>query len=250
MSSTGALSLKKVPEEMIVIGAGVIGVELVSIASLCLHLALASLKSSGSQTSHAESIFICLHLAVCLSVFNQPLLLTPSSRGQCGSVWALKSQRLSSWATWAAWVLTWRCPRTFSASFRSKASSLNSAPKSWAPPRGPTARSTWRECSGPHCNNKRAFCAVQMCFYQHLAVRFRVEAAAGGKNETLTCDVLLVCIGRRPYTQNLGLETVGIELDNRGRIPVNNRFQTKVPRCVKKSQRVNIMKQPLPQHPR
>uniref|UniRef100_A0A671UEB1 Dihydrolipoyl dehydrogenase n=1 Tax=Sparus aurata TaxID=8175 RepID=A0A671UEB1_SPAAU len=56
-----------------------------------------------------------------------------------------------------------------------------------------------------------------------------VEAAAGGKNETLTCDVLLVCIGRRPFTQNLGLDSVGIELDNRGRIPVNNRFQTKVP---------------------
>jgi len=56
-----------------------------------------------------------------------------------------------------------------------------------------------------------------------------VEAAAGGKSETLTCDVLLVCIGRRPFTQNLGLDSVGIELDNRGRIPVNNRFQTKVP---------------------
>lgn len=67
-------------------------------------------------------------------------------------------------------------------------------------------------------------------FLPALGVYFRVEAAAGGKNETLTCDVLLVCIGRRPYTQNLGLETVGIELDNRGRIPVNNRFQTKVPR--------------------
>lgn len=57
-----------------------------------------------------------------------------------------------------------------------------------------------------------------------------VEAAAGGKNETLTCDVLLVCIGRRPFTGSLGLESVGIELDNRGRIPVNGRFQTKVPR--------------------
>ncbi|TRY90916.1 hypothetical protein DNTS_024690 [Danionella cerebrum] len=56
-----------------------------------------------------------------------------------------------------------------------------------------------------------------------------VEAAAGGKNETLTCDVLLVCIGRRPFTSNLGLESVGIELDNRGRIPVNGSFQTKVP---------------------
>lgn len=61
----------------------------------------------------------------------------------------------------------------------------------------------------------------------------RVEAAAGGKNETLACDVLLVCIGRRPYTNGLGLENVGIELDNRGRIPINNRFQTKVPRYYK-----------------
>lgn len=61
---------------------------------------------------------------------------------------------------------------------------------------------------------------------------FRVEAAAGGKNETLTCNVLLVCIGRRPFTQSLGLDALGIELDNRGRIPVNNRFQTKVPRYL------------------
>ncbi|KAG7214435.1 hypothetical protein INR49_006392 [Caranx melampygus] len=37
-----------------------------------------------------------------------------------------------------------------------------------------------------------------------------VEAAAGGKNETLTCDVLLVCIGRRPFTQNLGLDIYAI----------------------------------------
>ena len=33
-------------------------------------------------------------------------------------------------------------------------------------------------------------------------------------------------MGRRPYTSNLGLESVGIELDNRGRIPVNSRFQS------------------------
>lgn len=39
MSSTGALSLKKVPEEMIVIGAGVIGVELVSITSVWFSVA-------------------------------------------------------------------------------------------------------------------------------------------------------------------------------------------------------------------
>ncbi|NXN24909.1 DLDH protein, partial [Nycticryphes semicollaris] len=56
-----------------------------------------------------------------------------------------------------------------------------------------------------------------------------VEAASGGKAEVITCDVLLVCIGRRPFTKNLGLEDIGIELDKKGRIPVNNRFQTKIP---------------------
>lgn len=40
MSSTGALSLKKVPEKMVVIGAGVIGVELVSAVFFCLVYSL------------------------------------------------------------------------------------------------------------------------------------------------------------------------------------------------------------------
>lgn len=75
--------------------------------------------------------------------------------------------------------------------------------------------------------------SVIFLFFQlSVSMSFRVEAAAGGKNETLTCDVLLVCIGRRPFTQNLALESLGIELDNRGRIPVNHRFQTKVPRYL------------------
>ena len=45
----------------------------------------------------------------------------------------------------------------------------------------------------------------------------------------LDCDTLLVCVGRRPYTDNLGLENVGIETDNRGCIPVNSRFQSAQP---------------------
>lgn len=60
-------------------------------------------------------------------------------------------------------------------------------------------------------------------------IEVNVEAAKGGKQETLDCDVLLVCVGRRPYTENLGLENVGVEKDERGRIKVNSRFQTNVP---------------------
>ncbi|CAJ0959012.1 unnamed protein product, partial [Mesorhabditis belari] len=60
-------------------------------------------------------------------------------------------------------------------------------------------------------------------------ISVEVEGAKDGKKQQLDCDVLLVCVGRRPYTQNLGLDSVGVSLDNRGRIPVNERFQTSVP---------------------
>ncbi|XP_031827168.1 dihydrolipoyl dehydrogenase, mitochondrial [Nomia melanderi] len=55
------------------------------------------------------------------------------------------------------------------------------------------------------------------------------DAKDPSKKEDVPCDVLLVCVGRRPYTQNLGLEDMGIERDEKGRIPVNSRFQTVVP---------------------
>ena len=47
-------------------------------------------------------------------------------------------------------------------------------------------------------------------------VELTLEPAAGGAAENLKGDVVLVAIGRRPYTAGLGLETVGIETDKRG----------------------------------
>jgi dihydrolipoamide dehydrogenase len=55
------------------------------------------------------------------------------------------------------------------------------------------------------------------------------EPAAGGKEELLEADVVLVAIGRRPFTDGLGLETIGLELDPKGRIPVKEGFATQVP---------------------
>jgi dihydrolipoamide dehydrogenase len=46
--------------------------------------------------------------------------------------------------------------------------------------------------------------------------------------DSLTCDRVLVAVGRVPYTADLGLESVGIALDGRGRIPVNDHFETSV----------------------
>lgn len=60
-------------------------------------------------------------------------------------------------------------------------------------------------------------------------VRVGLEDAKSGAKEEMECDALLVSVGRRPYTEGLGLENVGIVKDDRGRIPVNGRFQTIVP---------------------
>jgi dihydrolipoamide dehydrogenase len=56
----------------------------------------------------------------------------------------------------------------------------------------------------------------------------RVEPAAGGAQEKLEADVVLVCIGRVPYTEGLGLEGAGVALDTRGRVPIDSHFATSV----------------------
>ncbi|MFZ0149524.1 MAG: dihydrolipoyl dehydrogenase [Xanthobacteraceae bacterium] len=59
-------------------------------------------------------------------------------------------------------------------------------------------------------------------------LKVKVEPAAGGAAETLEADVVLVAIGRVPYTEGLGLEALGVKKDNRGRILVDPHFRTSV----------------------
>ncbi len=59
-------------------------------------------------------------------------------------------------------------------------------------------------------------------------VALTMEPRDGGKAETLKADVVLVAIGRRPYTEGLGLIKVGVTVNERGFIPVDEDFQTKV----------------------
>lgn len=148
MSSTGALSLKKVPEKLVVIGAGVIGVELGSVWQR-----LGADVTAVEFLGHVGGIGIDMEIS---KNFQRIL------------------QR-----------------QGFKFKLNTKVT-------------GATKKSDGK-------------------------IDVSVEAASGGKAEVITCDVLLVCIGRRPFTQNLGLEELGIELDPKGRIPVNNRFQTKIP---------------------
>lgn len=147
VSSTGALSLKAVPEKMIIIGAGVIGVELGSVWSR-----LGSHVTAIEFLGHVGGMGIDMEIAkqfqrVCI---KQGLKFKLNTK-----VTAAKKE-----------------------------------------------------------NGK---------------IVVSVEGVKDGKTEDLEADVLLVCVGRRPYTDKLGLEGVGIERDDRGRVPVNSRFQTVLP---------------------
>uniref|UniRef100_A0A8C3TJA5 Dihydrolipoyl dehydrogenase, mitochondrial n=1 Tax=Catharus ustulatus TaxID=91951 RepID=A0A8C3TJA5_CATUS len=148
VSSTGALSLKKVPEKMVVIGAGVIGVELGSVW-----------QRLGADVTAVEFMGHVGGMGIDMEISKN-------------------FQRILQ-------------KQGFKFKLNTKVTGATKRPDG--------------------------------------KIDVAVEAAAGGKAEVITCDVLLVCIGRRPFTKNLGLEELGIELDKRGRIPVNNRFQTKIP---------------------
>ncbi|KAI0030968.1 dihydrolipoyl dehydrogenase [Vararia minispora EC-137] len=65
-------------------------------------------------------------------------------------------------------------------------------------------------------------------------VFLKTEAAKGGKEETLEADVVLVAIGRRPYTKGLNLEAAGVDIDGKGRIVIDDQFNTtaKNIRCI------------------
>ncbi len=58
-------------------------------------------------------------------------------------------------------------------------------------------------------------------------VKVTTEASAGGDAKNTTYDVVLVCIGRRPFTTNLGLDAVGVATDKRGFIEADH-FKTNV----------------------
>jgi dihydrolipoamide dehydrogenase len=60
-------------------------------------------------------------------------------------------------------------------------------------------------------------------------ITLTVEPSKGGESQQVEADVVLVAIGRRPYTNGLGLEEMGIEVNGRGRIVTDAHWQTNVP---------------------
>ncbi|ODT82909.1 MAG: dihydrolipoyl dehydrogenase [Pelagibacterium sp. SCN 64-44] len=60
------------------------------------------------------------------------------------------------------------------------------------------------------------------------ALKVRIEPAQGGNMEILDADVALVAIGRKPFTEGLGLDIVGVALDERGRVRVDGHYKTSI----------------------
>ncbi|CAN5400168.1 dihydrolipoyl dehydrogenase [soil metagenome] len=145
ISSTGALTLDKVPEKLLVIGAGVIGLELGSVW-----------RRLGSQVTVVEFLDRILP-------------------GMDGEV-AKSFQRILE-----------KQGMTFKLG----------------------AKVTGVDTSGKK-------------------LKASVEPAAGGTAETIEADVVLVAIGRVPYTEGLGLKEAGVELDERGRVKTDGHFATNV----------------------
>jgi dihydrolipoamide dehydrogenase len=144
ISSTGALSLKDVPKKMLVVGAGIIGVELGSVYSRL-----------GTEVVFIEFLDrICPTLDASLSkaletaLTKQGMKFNLSSRVMAGKV---EGNRVS------------------------------------------------------------------------------LQVAKGDITEEIQGDVVLVAIGRRPYTKELGLENVGISLNEKGLIPIDGQFRTQIP---------------------
>ncbi|KAJ2310481.1 dihydrolipoamide dehydrogenase precursor [Coemansia sp. Cherry 401B] len=145
ITSTGALALEKVPEKMIVIGGGVIGLELGSVWSRL-----------GSQVTVVEYL---------------------------PAIGAGMDAELA---------------KTFQRSLAKQGIKFKTSTK----------------VVGSEKQNGKVLVAV--------------EGAKSGKQETLEADVVLVSVGRRPYTEGLGLENVGISVDKRGCIQMADEFRTAV----------------------
>jgi dihydrolipoamide dehydrogenase len=145
VSSTGALSMKKVPKKLIVIGAGVIGLELGSVY-----------RRLGAEVTVVEFLDVIL----------------PPMDGEVRK----QAQRLLD-----KQGLTFKLGTKVTGAKTSKS-----------------------------------------------GVTLTVEPSKGGDAEELTADAVLVAIGRRPFTQGLGLENVGLAANDRGFIDVDHDYQTKV----------------------
>jgi len=60
-------------------------------------------------------------------------------------------------------------------------------------------------------------------------ITLHTEAAAGGSPKSFDADVVLVSVGRKPVSKNIGLEEVGVKVDDRGCVDIDEHWRTSVP---------------------
>ena len=61
------------------------------------------------------------------------------------------------------------------------------------------------------------------------SVTAKLEPAAGGEAMLFDADAVLVAVGRKPFTEGLGLDVAGVAVDERGRVRIDHEFKTNVP---------------------
>jgi len=64
---------------------------------------------------------------------------------------------------------------------------------------------------------------------QGSGARVTFEPVKGGDAATIDAEVVLIATGRKPFTEGLGLAKAGVVMDTRGRVEINNHFQTSIP---------------------
>ena len=75
----------------------------------------------------------------------------------------------------------------------------------------------------------RLSCKVTGATVNDAGVTLTVEPVKGGAAEEITADVVLLAVGRRAYTEGLGLAEVGVALDGAGRVVTDGHFATNIP---------------------
>ena len=60
-------------------------------------------------------------------------------------------------------------------------------------------------------------------------VSLKIEEVGSGVTQEVNSDVVLVAVGRKAHTENLGLDKLGIVVDKQNKITVNEKFQTIIP---------------------
>ena len=64
--------------------------------------------------------------------------------------------------------------------------------------------------------------------YESKGVKFYLNGAEEGKEAALKADLILLCIGRKPNTEGLGLDSIGLKPDNKGYITTDSSMRTSV----------------------